>query len=89
MTEQTIIDIGAEAIMVAMKIASPALLGIMISGLIISILQAATQINEQTLSFIPKIIVMTGALIFSSSWIIQTITFFTTTLFKRIATITQ
>lgn len=87
MTQQTIIDIGYEAIMVCLKIAAPALLAILVTGFLISIFQAATQINEQTLSFIPKIIAMTAALIVTGPWILQTILYFTTQIFKHLATV--
>ena len=89
MTQQTVIDIGAQAVMIAIKIAAPALLAIMVTGFIISIFQAATQINEQTLSFIPKILAMTAALIFAGPWIIKTLIFFTQTLFKSIPSVTN
>lgn len=89
MTEQTVIDIGAKTIWVAMKVASPALFATLIAGLVISVIQAATQINEQTLSFIPKIIVMTVAIIVCGPWIIQTMMGFTTDLFHSIPAVTH
>jgi flagellar biosynthesis protein FliQ len=89
MSEQTIMDLGMRAIWVIMKIAAPPLLAILVSGLIISIVQAATQINEQTLSFIPKILVMTAVLVITGPWIIQTLVEFTVDLFKGIPTFTQ
>ena len=89
MTQQTLIDIGSEAIIVTMKIAAPALLAIMVTGLVISLLQAATQVNEQTLSFIPKILAMTAALIISGPWILRVMIYFTRELFNKIPLITQ
>ena len=62
MNQQAIIDIGMESALLTMKIAAPALLAIMVTGFLVSIFQAATQINEQTLSFIPKVLAMTAAL---------------------------
>ena len=64
MGEQVVIEILTKAIIVAIKIAAPALLAILMMGLLVSIFQAATQINEQTLSFIPKILAMTISLEF-------------------------
>ena len=84
MDESNIIDLGVKSVWVAIKIASPALLSTLIMGLIVSIFQAATQINEQTLSFIPKILAMTIALVVSGAWIIQVITGFTIDLIKSI-----
>ena len=84
MSEQVVIDLFTNAILVAIKIATPALLSILVMGLIVSIFQAATQINEQTLSFIPKILAMTLSLIFAGSWIIQTMVFFTREILEKI-----
>ena len=89
MNDQYIIDIGAKAVLMCMMIAAPALLSIMVTGLIVSIFQAATQINEQTLSFIPKIIAMTVALFFAGPWILQTITSFTTEIFHKLPQVTN
>ena len=89
MNPQTVIDIGSSAILLTMKIAAPALLAILITGLVVSLLQAATQINEQTLSFIPKIIAMTVALVITGPWILRSMISFTQEIFHKITTITQ
>ncbi len=89
MTEQTVIDLGYDAILICMKLAAPALLSILLTGFLVSIFQAATQINEQTLSFIPKILVMTVALILSGPWILQTMLSFTKEIFKHITRVTD
>ena len=89
MTPQTVIDLGVEAIMVAMKVAAPALIATMVIGLVVSILQAATQINEQTMSFIPKILAMTAAMIFTGPWILQTMIFFTRTIFLKLVDVSN
>jgi len=89
MTEQTVIDLGLRAIWIACLISAPALLAILITGLVISVLQAATQINEQTLSFIPKIIVMTAVLAFSGPWILETVIHFTIGIFDKIPYVTR
>ncbi len=86
MTEQTVIDLSVKAIWVGMKIGAPALLAILLTGLVVGIFQAATQINEQTLSFIPKILVMTIALMACGPWIAETISGFTLELFQQIPT---
>jgi flagellar biosynthetic protein FliQ len=89
MTEQTVIDLGLNAVWIASLISAPALLSILITGLIVSVLQAATQINEQTLSFIPKILVMTIALAITGPWILETFIHFTIGIFNRIPNIVR
>jgi flagellar biosynthesis protein FliQ len=84
MTEQTVIDLGVRAIWVTMKIAAPALGATLIAGIIISIIQAATQINEQTVAFVPKILAMTAAIVFFGPWIIQEMMVFTVDLIRNI-----
>ena len=84
MSQQFVIDTASLAILTAMKVASPALLAILVTGLIVSIFQAATQINEQILSFIPKIIAMTAAIIIAGPWIIKTMIFFTENIIRQI-----
>ena len=87
MSEQTVIDLVVRTIIVLLKISAPALITALVAGLGISIIQAATQINEQTLSFIPKIIFMMIAFVIAGPWIIQTIINFTVTLYNDIPTI--
>ena len=71
------IDIANRAVKVTLLLASPMLLGALFTGVIVSIFQAVTQINEQTLSFIPKIIVIVGAVAIFSPWMSEEITTFT------------
>ena len=87
MTDQTIIDLGIRTVWVSLKVAAPALLATLFTGLVVSVFQAATQINEQTLTFIPKILVMTVALVVFGPWILETMMTFTTTLFNEIPSI--
>ena len=89
MTEQGVIDLAVKTVWVAIKVASPALLATLVTGLVVSIFQAATQINEQTLTFIPKIIIMTVALALLGPWIMQTMLTFTTEMFTGIAAVTH
>ncbi len=89
MTEQTIIDIGMRAVVTAMEVAAPALLAALFMGLFVSILQAATQIQEQTLSFIPKVVAMAATLVIFGPWILQKMMSFTTNLFRGIPGITE
>ncbi len=84
MTAQTILDLGARTIWVTLQVSAPALLAAVLTGLAVSIFQAATQINEQTLTFIPKILLMTVALVLCGSWIMQTMIGFTVELINNI-----
>jgi flagellar biosynthetic protein FliQ len=68
MTPESVMVMGQEAMRVALMMAAPLLLVAMVSGLIISILQAATQINEQTLSFIPKILAVAATGVIAGPW---------------------
>ena len=82
-----VIDLGREALWVAVLIAGP-LLGIaLIVGLIIGIIQAATSINEMTLSFIPKIAALVAVLVLLGSWQVSVIVDFTRKLYERIPTL--
>lgn len=85
MTDQMVIDVAWRTLWVALKLAAPALLAAMFMGLFVSIIQAATQVNEQTLSFIPKIIAMTAAIMISGPWMIRIMVNFTTELISSIA----
>lgn len=71
MTPATVMEIGRQAIEVTLLIAAPMLLAALVVGLIISIFQAATQINEQTLQFVPKLIIMFLVLLLAGPWMLQ------------------
>ena len=77
-------DITHQAIKVALMISAPMLIGALIMGILVSLFQAVTQINEQTLSFIPKILVIVAALVFFAPWMTDTLTTFTKDLFLNI-----
>lgn len=89
MTEQEIIDIGIKTVWVSIKVAAPSLLATLVIGLVVSIVQAATQINEQTLSFIPKILGMTLATVLFGPWILQLMVNFTLDIMKSIPSLTH
>jgi flagellar biosynthesis protein FliQ len=84
MTEEFIIHLIREAFYTTMLIATPALLISLIIGLAISILQAATSIQEVTLTFVPKMIVMALVIIFTLPWMIDIMVSFTTDLFLQL-----
>ncbi len=70
-------EITNQAIKVTLYVASPMLLGALVMGILVSLFQAVTQINEQTLSFIPKIIVIVGAMVIFAPWMSETLVNFT------------
>ncbi len=70
-------DITHQAIKVGLLVSAPMLIGALLVGIVVSLFQAVTQINEQTLSFIPKILVIVGALVFFAPWMSDTLTTFT------------
>lgn len=87
MSETYISAIGVQAIKVALMIAGPVLLVSMIVGLLISILQALTQIQEQTLTFVPKILCVFLVLIIAGAFMINTLLSFTNRIFSYVSNI--
>ncbi len=84
MTPELVMSIGRQAIEMTLILAGPLLLSALVVGLIVSIFQAATQINEQTLSFIPKLIATFLALILAGPWMLQMMTDFIRRLLENI-----
>jgi len=84
MDQGTVLDIGREALLVAATIAGPMLLVALVVGLLIGIVQAATSINEMTLSFIPKLVALVLVLYLFGSWQITVLTDFASSLIQRI-----
>ena len=84
MTPESVMMMGTEAMKIALMVAAPLLLVALITGLVISILQAATQINEMTLSFIPKIIAVFVAIIVAGPWMLNLLLDYMRTLFSNI-----
>ena len=78
------IQMGKEALTVAVLLAAPILLSALAAGLLIGMFQAATQINEQTLSFVPKLGVLALTLFIASPWMLQVLMDFTEGLFLNL-----
>lgn len=76
MTPETVLTIGRQALETLMTTASPILLVILVTGLLISILQALTQINEATLSFVPKLVLSSLVLVLAGPWMLSNLTDF-------------
>lgn len=84
MDQQLIVDLASQTLLTCLYLAAP-LLGIsLIVGLAISIFQATTQIQEQTLSFVPKIVAVLGALVVFGPWMLSVMTNYTTDLITHI-----
>ncbi len=82
-----VIDLGRQALWISMLVCAPLLVVALAVGLLIGIIQAATSINESTLSFIPKLVVMGLALLTFGSWQLVTLVDFTRSIFQRIPTL--
>lgn len=79
-----VIDLSRDAIMTALMIAAPMLLIALGVGLLVSIIQSVTQIQEQTLAFVPKLVLVGGAFIVGMPWLLQILIRFTTQLIRGI-----
>jgi flagellar biosynthetic protein FliQ len=73
MTEQFAIDVARNAFTIALQIGGPMLGGSLAIGMLVSVFQAVTQINESTLSFVPKILVVAGTLVVLGPWMATTL----------------
>ena len=84
MTPEMVMDIGRQAVEMTFILAGPLLLAALVIGLIVSVFQAATQINEQTLSFIPKLVGTFLVLILAGPWMLQIMVDYIRQLFEKI-----
>ncbi len=84
MTPEMVTTIGQQALWVTMMVAGPLLLSALAVGLLVGMFQAATQINEMTLSFIPKLLVLVLALVVAGPWMLSVISNYTVALMGRI-----
>lgn len=87
MSPEVFVDILNDALWLVILIVSVAIIPSLIVGLIVSIFQAATSINEQTLSFLPRLIVTLLALMFGGHWLTQTLMDYTEKLYMSIPTV--
>ena len=84
MTPEVVMELGQQTLMMVALLAGPLLIAALAVGLLIGIFQAATQIQEMTLSFIPKLAALAIALVIGGPWMLRTIVEFTTELFMQI-----
>lgn len=89
MNEDIVIHLGQDALKTLALLSAPLLLSTLVIGLIVSIFQALTQINENTLTFVPKMIVIAIILILAGPWMLDLLNSYTTNLFENIATIVR
>lgn len=84
MTPETVMTIGQRALEITLLLSAPLLLTALVMGLLVGVIQAATQINEMTLSFIPKLIAMAVALVVAGPWMLKLMISYTRELFESI-----
>ena len=84
MSHQLVIDLSRDAIITALMVAGPLLLIALGVGLIVAVIQSVTQIQEQTLAFVPKLILVGGAFIVGMPWLMQILIKFTTQIIRGI-----
>lgn len=89
MTEEMVIHLGQDALRTTAMLAAPMLLSTLVVGLAVSIFQAVTQINEATLTFIPKMIVIAIVFILAGPWMMDTMSHYTVSLFENIPSIVR
>jgi flagellar biosynthetic protein FliQ len=84
MSPEAVMTIGSRALEITLMLAAPMLLVALVTGLIVGAFQAATQINEMTLSFIPKLIAISVALMVAGPWMLKVLVGYTRELFESI-----
>ena len=84
MTPSTVVELGRIAVEITLLVAAPMLLAALATGLVVSIFQAATQINEMTLTFVPNLVVMFLALVFAGPWMLTLLTDYMRRLYEAI-----
>ena len=84
MTPTTVIEIGRGALELTLMVSAPLFAAALVTGLIVSIFQAATQISEMTLSFVPKLVVTFTTLVLAGPWMLTKLTDYITRLYEAI-----
>ena len=87
MTPTTVIEIGRNALEITLLISAPLFIAALVTGLLISIFQAATQINEATLSSVPKLLVIFVTLIAAGPWMLTVLTDYMRRLYESIPSV--
>lgn len=89
MTDEIVIKLGQDALRTTAMLSAPLLVSTLVVGLAVSIFQALTQINEATLTFIPKMIVVALVFVLAGPWMMDVMSTYTINLFENIATIVR
>ena len=89
MTQEKAVELGSEALTVAILLAGPVLLAALVIGLIVGMFQAATQINEQTLSFLPRLLVTLLSVLWFGPWILHRLSEYTERLLTELPFVIQ
>ncbi|MEA4883660.1 MAG: flagellar biosynthesis protein FliQ [Clostridia bacterium] len=89
MNEATVTSIAVQALAVAFKVSAPVLLTALVVGIVVSVLQAATQIQEMTLTFVPKVLAIAAVMLLAGPWIMRTMVGFTRDLFGMMTTLAK
>lgn len=89
MTEELIIKLGQDALRTTAMLSAPLLVSTLVVGLAVSIFQAITQINEATLSFIPKMIVVAAVFVLAGPWMMDVMSAYTINLFESISVLVR
>ncbi|MBL8446182.1 MAG: flagellar biosynthesis protein FliQ [Zoogloeaceae bacterium] len=84
MNPTAVIDLGRQALEVTLMVSAPLFIAALVTGLIVSVFQAATQINEMTLSFVPKLVAIFITLVIAGPWMITQLTDFMRRLYEAI-----
>ena len=84
MTPEMVLTVARESLTVTVMVAAPLLLAALVTGVLVGVLQAATQINEMTLSFIPKLLALVVTLLVTGPWMLEILTSYTRMLFRNI-----
>jgi flagellar biosynthesis protein FliQ len=84
MSQDDVVNLVVDAMSVSLKVALPVLLVTLVVGLAVSIFQAVTQIQEQTLTFIPKVVAMAAVIVVAGPWMLGEIVSYTQNLYERI-----
>ena len=89
MNELFALEMGRNALMMTVMLAAPMMAAALLVGLLISVFQALTQINEQTLTFVPKILAVFGALLLTGPWLMQSIVGYASNMFSLLPQMTR
>lgn len=84
MTPESVLTIAQQALQVTLMVSAPLLIAALLTGLLVSLFQAATQINEMTLSFIPKLLVLVLVMVIAGPWMLATMLDYMHRLFSSI-----